>query len=306
MDESNDDGLLGFYSSQAELLLAQYNNINQLLGPTSDWTHPGTHCELLLRDFLRTNLLDWMSVDKGYIYGRTAFSGADESHGPEVDILIHNSKDFRPIYRLNDFVIVQPESVLGIIQVKRTLNASSVEKGLEQLGNAKLHLLELNRKRRIGVARARGRPEPEGIVELDMPFIFGAVVAYEDELGGDEVKIGAKIRKEYGRHEKKIVIADGKSPAVYMLPDFIGSIKGTVLFDTRLDFIRKRYITSKSVLNRRIIGLQWLLYNLTRSIFPPGMSMPPFGFPIQEDFPEIVDVPELPEMKDEDWPIPDD
>jgi hypothetical protein len=42
-------GLIEFYSSQAELLLRQYQNIEQLLGPAgSDWTWPGEHCETLL------------------------------------------------------------------------------------------------------------------------------------------------------------------------------------------------------------------------------------------------------------------
>jgi hypothetical protein len=55
------EGLISFYSGQAELMLAQYKNINKLLGPTTDWSHPGSHCEALLRDFLRRNLLQWMT-----------------------------------------------------------------------------------------------------------------------------------------------------------------------------------------------------------------------------------------------------
>jgi hypothetical protein len=46
-------GLLDYYSSQADLMLGQFDNINRLLGPTTDWTHPGDFCEILLRDFLR-------------------------------------------------------------------------------------------------------------------------------------------------------------------------------------------------------------------------------------------------------------
>lgn len=47
-------GLVEFYASQATLMLSQYQNIERLLGPTDDWTAPGTHCEVLLRDFLRS------------------------------------------------------------------------------------------------------------------------------------------------------------------------------------------------------------------------------------------------------------
>jgi hypothetical protein len=125
-DYSQDDplpkGLMSFYSSQANVMLDQYENINHLLGVTTDWTHPGTHCEVLLRAYLRRNLLQWMSIDKGYIYG-LAKCGDKTYHGPEIDLLVHNTKDYSPLFRLDDFVIVQPEAVLGIIQVKRTFRA---------------------------------------------------------------------------------------------------------------------------------------------------------------------------------------
>src|SRR4051812_31471347 len=45
--DSFSTGVFEFFSAQAEVMLAQYNNINHLLGPTSDWTHPGTLCETL-------------------------------------------------------------------------------------------------------------------------------------------------------------------------------------------------------------------------------------------------------------------
>jgi hypothetical protein len=68
-------GLIDYYSSQAELMLAQFENINRLLGPTTDWTHPGDLCEILLRDFLRRFLPPSLSVDKGYFYGRSTMEG---------------------------------------------------------------------------------------------------------------------------------------------------------------------------------------------------------------------------------------
>ena len=79
--EGLSEGLIRFYSSQAELLLAQYENISQLLGSTADRTHPGTLCEVLLREFLRRYLLHGMGVDKGFIFGRVERVGK-ESHGP--------------------------------------------------------------------------------------------------------------------------------------------------------------------------------------------------------------------------------
>ena len=39
-------GLLEFCSSQADAMLAQFRNINQLLSPTKDWKAPGTLCAI--------------------------------------------------------------------------------------------------------------------------------------------------------------------------------------------------------------------------------------------------------------------
>jgi hypothetical protein len=116
-------GLLEYYSSQAELMLSQYENINRLLGPTHDWTHPGDFCEILFRDFLRKFLPPSLSADKGFFYGRATIKGED-IHCPEIDILIHDTQQFRPLFRIGDFVIVQPQAVRGMIQVKRILTRS--------------------------------------------------------------------------------------------------------------------------------------------------------------------------------------
>ena len=68
-------GLVEYYSSQADLMLSQYKNINHLLGPTHDWTHPGDFCEILFRDFLRKFLPPSLSADKGFFYGRATLDG---------------------------------------------------------------------------------------------------------------------------------------------------------------------------------------------------------------------------------------
>jgi len=54
--KSLQDGLLEFYSSEADVLLARYKNINHLLGKTRHHTHPGALCEALIRDILRRNV----------------------------------------------------------------------------------------------------------------------------------------------------------------------------------------------------------------------------------------------------------
>ncbi len=132
-------GLFAFCSSQAETMLAQYRNINDLLGPTRDWTAPGTLCEVLIRDAIRRILPSSYSVDKGFIFGRRR-SHLGEAHSPEIDVLIHDTHQFAPVYRLEDFVIVRPCAVRGVIQVKRTLDSDKLQKAIKNIVEAKRHL----------------------------------------------------------------------------------------------------------------------------------------------------------------------
>ena len=141
-------GLFEFYSSQAELMLAQYENIKRLLGPTTHGTPSGDLCEQLLREFLRKFLPSTVSVDKGYFYGRSILAGKD-THCPEIDILVHDSHTYAPLYRTGDFVIVQPQAVLAMIQVKLALNATEIEKGFKNVIPAKQQLLDVLGQKRL-------------------------------------------------------------------------------------------------------------------------------------------------------------
>lgn len=167
-------GLVSYYASQAQLMLAQFENINNLLGPTHDWTHPGNYCEVLFRDFLRKFLPPSLSVDKGFFYGRTVIEDED-SHCPEIDILIHESHEHAPIFRMDDFVIVKPQAVRGMIQIKRTLDKEQVRKGIENVVKAKKHLRKIHEK----TPDLWEQPGWE-------PRVYTAVVGFNDKVGADD------------------------------------------------------------------------------------------------------------------------
>lgn len=269
------EGLIGFYSSQAELMLAQYKNINQLLGPTTDWTHPGSHCEVLLRDFLRRNLLQWMSVDKGYIYGRVP-DGETSSHCPEIDILIHNVKDYAPVFRLGDFVIVEPEAVLGIIQVKRAFkkvaDTDPLDKGLRQVIGAKQHLLDLLIQKRPKNAVA------PNIGDLNRS-IFSAVVAFDK---ASDVSLEDAILARFNDHfgEKRYGEAEmNHSASIAVLPTFVGSLSGVSAF-ARRNYRQQTYYLYDADAYQGNLSLQLLLYNLMSELMEHYAPLTrPFAFP---------------------------
>lgn len=267
------EGLIDFYSSQAKLMLAQYENINQLLGPTKDWTHPGNHCEILLRDFLRRHLLQWMSVDKGYIYGGVSRSGRS-LHSPEVDVLIHNVKDYSPVFRLDDFVIVQPEAVIGIIQVKRTFRKvaknDTLAKGLKQVVAAKQHLLD------VLIQKKAKNSVPLNVGDLVIP-LFSAVVAFESSNDGSLQDSISAIHQEHkaAGHYDGTAIKDEIS--LYLLPTFIGSLKGLCAY-ARRNVERQTYRIYDSQHDDQNLSLQLFLHNMMSEL-KPLLDRKPFAFP---------------------------
>ena len=297
-DDRDAQGLIDFYSSQADMLLAQYENINQLLGPTTDWTHPGTHCEILLRDFLRRHLIQGMSVDKGFVYGRVERNGV-ETHGPEIDILIHDTKDYRPVFRLEDFVIVQPESVLGMIQVKRTFRSGadgSLAKGIRQVVTAKQHLLDvtIDKKIRKQVA-SYGSDDHSGIKRYpefpDLRPVFSGVVSFEDATDKSQSTYQELLHSQYVESQRYEYSSCEFDTGVYVLPNFVGSLKHLSLHSDGRNVGERKYCVFECEHNGKNIVLQVFLAVLVDMLFDFRKASPPFAFPKSLPFGGIVQVP---------------
>lgn len=284
--ESHREGLTRFYSSQAEVMLAQYENINRLLGPTKDWTHPGTHCEILLREFLRRHLLQGLSVDKGYIFGRCQREGR-EYHGPEIDILIHDTVDFRPVFRLDDFVIVQPEAVRGMIQVKRTFKQGKngpLASGLAQSICAKQHLLDILVQEKVRTMTALYGGDDSNVKKWpelrDRMSVFTAVVAFDEDNRIKPEDYENALSKAYSENGSYAYDECEWDTCVYVLPDFVGSLKYTCLWSNSTTVGSGRdYCVYNANHNGINISLHLLLYMLTEMAFDWKNKSPPFAFP---------------------------
>jgi hypothetical protein len=248
-----DQGLIDYYSAQADLMLVQYENINHLLGPTKDWTAPGTLCEILLRNVIRQSLPSSFSADKGFIYGRD-LSAKSPTHSPEIDILIHDSHHYRPIFRMEDFVVVQAEAVRGVIQVKRMLDAGKLAKGLTNVLDATKHH---GSYRRIG---------------LNRETYFSALVGFVDKLGKrEDGKPSETYRTTICREQ-----IDRTDAAWY--PDFIGNLDGLFLIHTGDNIKDIGYQVFESKHNDKNIALQIFLARLSTRLSHFG-TRPTYSFP---------------------------
>ncbi len=75
----------------------------------------GILTEEILRTFLKNYLSKSVSVEQGFILSKNG------EMSKQCDILIYDSNNYAPFYRINDIVIVPDDSVIAIIEVKTTI-----------------------------------------------------------------------------------------------------------------------------------------------------------------------------------------
>lgn len=81
----------------------------------------GTYRENLLQNSLRKHLPERYHVATGFIFGMRN----------QIDILIYDRIDYAPIFRDGHLVIVPPEAVRAVIEVKTNLTSDNLESALE-------------------------------------------------------------------------------------------------------------------------------------------------------------------------------
>jgi len=142
--------LAEFYSAEADALGIKYKQIEHLIGLSHHSPSEGTYCEALLKEFLRRTLPRHVSVDSGFVRrvtdsnmssgAKTTLSADADIVTPQLDIIIHDTNYYAPLFRSEDFVVVLPESVRAVIEVKKCLDRSKLEDAVGTLAKTS-HLL---------------------------------------------------------------------------------------------------------------------------------------------------------------------
>ena len=233
-------------------MLAQYRNIEHLLGPTDDWTAPGTHCEVLLRDLIRRYLPSAYRADKGFIFGRRP-DGGDTKHCPEVDILIHDTGYSRPLIQVEDFVIVRANSSRGAIQVKRRMDTDALRNALNNVVDARFHYNCM-----------RG---PAGFGSR----FFSAAIFFDEKQPRTDGHASASYRN-------CIQTKFSDTSAWHLAPDVIGSLQQHIFYRDQYGHDRLRYVGCPAIWEGRNIGVQILLWKLAQMLGMDSGGMP-FAFP---------------------------
>jgi len=127
MAESNHEppDFRAFHQSIAAELNAAKDRVRQLIRDRH-WLTDGEHKEAVLRSVISRHLPSSQVMGTGFIV-------APETVSTQIDILIVDG-DFPVLFREGDLMIVTPEGVRAIIEVKTSLRNAQLRLALEKLG----------------------------------------------------------------------------------------------------------------------------------------------------------------------------
>ena len=106
------DDIVKYQQSIAAEFAAQRDRVRYFIG-SAHWGEDGRYKEIILADFLRTMLPSNVSVGTGFVKNRYG------ELTNQIDIIIYRN-EYPRLFNKGDFVILAPESVLGIVEVKST------------------------------------------------------------------------------------------------------------------------------------------------------------------------------------------
>lgn len=138
-----------FFEIEARTLYNNYKSIETILphAERKGSVHPaeeGRFVESLLRSFLNKHLPKDLVALSGFMLKPATKTGEAnyerveneyDRHSGQIDIIIYDQAHF-PIYeRFEEFAIVPPEGVVGLISVKKTLRIEQIGKEIEAMKN---------------------------------------------------------------------------------------------------------------------------------------------------------------------------
>jgi hypothetical protein len=121
--------LLEYSDSFGKELMAKKDRLDAVVGE-DHWLTVGNYKEAILRNLLKDRIPKKFEVGTGFVVAR---ENADFVKSKQIDILVWDSSSFSPLFRDGDLVIIPPEACVAAIEVKSTLDHSTLVAGLENL-----------------------------------------------------------------------------------------------------------------------------------------------------------------------------
>ena len=160
------------YESIAKEMHAKKNRVRNIIGD-SHWGEEGKYKEIILKKIIQRYLPQDLSIGTGFIATKTNESISTTS---QIDLILYQNS-YPPLFREEDFVILHPEPVCAIIEVKTNIHNS--KKDLERiLKNASENAIKVIRNKK----QSNSPPHFfNGIFSYDMEMNHKAVLdAYKN------------------------------------------------------------------------------------------------------------------------------
>ncbi len=113
-----------FHKSTTKELLAIKDRVRNLI---NHWGEDGRYQEAVIKTMIQRFLPEKFRIGSGFIVRQTKERGNHEP-SKQIDLIIYDTS-YPVLFKENDFVILTPDSVLGIIEVK----ANAINQGLQQI-----------------------------------------------------------------------------------------------------------------------------------------------------------------------------
>lgn len=155
-----------FYESIGKEMYARKNRVRNIIGD-SHWGEEGKYKEILLKKMIQRYLLQDLSIGTGFIALKTNESIRSTS---QIDLILYKNS-YPPLFREEDFVILHPEPICAIIEVKTNI-LNSKKKLEEILEKASRNAIEILRNKK----------------QLHSPIhFFNGIFSYDTEMNHNAV-----------------------------------------------------------------------------------------------------------------------
>jgi hypothetical protein len=113
-----------YYHNVQKKVLVQKDIIRSLL---KDPKIIGDYYEAIVMDAVRESISKYFDAKRGVILSETGASSR------ECDIIVYSAAEYGPLFLSGDIVVVSPEAVRCVIQVKGTINIENLNDGIANL-----------------------------------------------------------------------------------------------------------------------------------------------------------------------------
>ena len=154
------------YESIAKEMHAKRNRVRNIIG-NSHWGEEGKYKEIILKKIIQRYLPQDLSIGTGFIATKTNESIDATS---QIDLILYKNS-YPPLFREEDFVILHPEPVCAIIEVKT--NISNSKRNLEEI---------LVKASRNAIEVLRNKKQPNSPAHF-----FNGIFSYDTEMKPEAV-----------------------------------------------------------------------------------------------------------------------